>query len=668
MSRLIVEKYIMPSASLGSDNPLPDIQKNQDAHANIPVDRECISEEESRYMGWGRVNGILPYTIHNNYNRTKRDHAWKAVVLENNHIRATFLPELGARLWSLVDKHTGKELLHKNPVFQPCNLALRNAWISGGVEWNLGIIGHTPFTVDSLYAEALTMADGTPVVRFYQYERVRHLLYRVEAALPEDSTQLLVRVRIDNAGEEDTAVYWWSNIAVDEKKDVRVLVPANRSYRYGYGGNLTKVPVPYSDLFKDISYTMNLPKAMDYFFDIPDGQRRWIAALNGEGYGLCQSSTYALQGRKLFVWGMGAGGRHWQEFLAAPGCAYIEIQAGLAHTQLEHLPMPGGKTISWLETYGPMQADPELVHGADWHAATQAVDAQLEKNISMADLDGMHEKMAAELDHKNGRMIHYADGWACLEQKICGEKNFRSGSLRFPERRMGAAEKEWLQLLTEGALPCPDPMENPKGYQVNDRWMKLLEASIESGKGNHWYAQYQLGVMKAYRNDSEGAQAAFEESIRMAKSPWALRCLAVLAKQAGNIQKAGDLMLQALQMSAQRNLALEAVNTLLQGKRYEEAEQAIEALPVSVQRIGRMKMMRIEAQLGAERTEEAEKLLKKKIVLTDVKEGEVSLTQLWFRMCAQKKAKAEGIEVTDALIEEMSKTVTPPVHLDFRMS
>ena len=668
MSRLIVEKYIMPSASLGSDNPLPDIQKNQDAHANIPVDRECISEEESRYMGWGRVNGILPYTIHNNYNRTKRDHAWKAVVLENNHIRATFLPELGARLWSLVDKHTGKELLHKNPVFQPCNLALRNAWISGGVEWNLGIIGHTPFTVDSLYAEALTMADGTPVVRFYQYERVRHLLYRVEAALPEDSTQLLVRVRIDNAGEEDTAVYWWSNSAVDEKKDVRVLVPANRSYRYGYGGNLTKVPVPYSDLFKDISYTMNLPKAMDYFFDIPDGQRRWIAALNGEGYGLCQSSTYALQGRKLFVWGMGAGGRHWQEFLAAPGCAYIEIQAGLAHTQLEHLPMPGGKTISWLETYGPMQADPELVHGADWHAATQAVDAQLEKNISMADLDGMHEKMAAELDHKNGRMIHYADGWACLEQKICGEKNFRSGSLRFPERRMGAAEKEWLQLLTEGALPCPDPMENPKGYQVNDRWMKLLEASIESGKGNHWYAQYQLGVMKAYRNDSEGAQAAFEESIRMAKSPWALRCLAVLAKQAGNIQKAGDLMLQALQMSAQRNLALEAVNTLLQGKRYEEAEQAIEALPVSVQRIGRMKMMRIEAQLGAERTEEAEKLLKKKIVLTDVKEGEVSLTQLWFRMCAQKKAKAEGIEVTDALIEEMSKTVTPPVHLDFRMS
>ena len=667
MSTLTVERYTMPSASLGPDNPLPDIKKNADAHANIAVDREMVSEEESKYMGWGRVNGILPYTIHNNYNRTKRPHAWKSVVLENDHIRATFLPELGARLWSLVDKHTGKELLHCNPVFQPCNLALRNAWISGGVEWNLGIIGHTPFTVDSLYAEQLTLSDGTPVARFYQYERVRHLVYRVEAALPEDSPVLFVRVRIDNAGDEDTAVYWWSNMAVNEKEDVRVLVPADRSFRWGYGGKLTKVPVPYSDVFKDISYTMNLPQAMDYFFDIPQGQRRWISALNGEGYGFCQSSTDVLIGRKLFVWGMGAGGRHWQEFLSQPGSAYIEIQAGLAHTQLEHLPMPGGKTISWLETYGPMQANPKTVHGKDWHKATGAVNAKLEKMVSTAQLNAMHEKMAAELDHQNGRLLHAADGWGYVEQQICGEENFHCGALRFPAYRMRDAEKEWMALLTEGALPCPDPAEAPKGYQVNDRWLKLLKKSIKSGKGDHWYANYHLGVMLAYRNDVKGAKSAFNRSVKQAPSPWALRCLAVLAAQDDDLKKAGDLMLKALQMSTQRNLALEAVAMLCKGKRYKEALKAIDALPESVKRLGRMKVLRIEALLGTGDAAQAEKLLRSKIVLTDVREGELSLTQLWFWLCALKKAQAEGTEVTEALIKEMSETVTPPAHLDFRM-
>lgn len=668
MSSLTKQSFVIPSASLGEDNPLPDLQKNQDAHANILVDREKISEEESKYMGWGHVNGILPYTIHNNYNRIKRNHAWQAVVLENEHIKATFLPELGAHLWSLIDKHTHRELLHCNPVFQPCNLALRNAWISGGVEWNLGIIGHSPFTVDSMYTEFLKLKDGTPVVRFYQYERVRHLLYRVEAALPDDARHLYVRVRIDNAGAENTVVYWWSNIAVNEKPDVRVLVPADKSYLYGYGGKLTKVDIPYKKEFKDISYTKNLPHAMDYFFDLPEGQRRWIAALDGSGYGLCQSSTSILKGRKLFVWGMGAGGRHWQEFLSKSGSAYIELQAGLAHTQLEHLPMPGNKTISWLETYGPMQADPDIVHGADWQAATQLVDKKLESAISIAQLDAMHAKMAAELDNKTGRIVHNADGWGCLEQKICGKENFRSGCLRFPEWRMGAAEREWLQLLETGSLPCPNPTDPPRGYQVNDRWLKLLVESIESGKGKHWYSLYHLGVMKAYRNDTAGAKAAFEESLKYAKSPWALRCLAVLARQNDDLQTAGDLMLAALEMTSQRNLAQEAIDTLLKAKRYKEAEEAYEQLPDQIKRIGRVKMMHIEALLGTDRTEEAEKLLKQRIVLTDVREGEVSLTQMWFWMCAQKKAKRLGIEVTPELIEEMSKTVTPPIHLDFRMS
>ncbi|MGI6536827.1 MAG: hypothetical protein ACOX22_00400 [Caldicoprobacterales bacterium] len=52
----------------------------------------------------------------------------------------------------------------------------------------------------------------------------------------------------------------------------------------------------------DISRTTQIPQAMDFFFYIPDGQRRWISAVNDEGYGFIQTSTDRLQGRKLFVW------------------------------------------------------------------------------------------------------------------------------------------------------------------------------------------------------------------------------------------------------------------------------------------------------------------------------------------------------------------------------
>ena len=63
-------------------------------------------------------------------------------ILENDILRATFLLGFGGRLWSLFHKPAGRELLTVNPTIQFANLALRNAWFSGGVEWNIGTIGH----------------------------------------------------------------------------------------------------------------------------------------------------------------------------------------------------------------------------------------------------------------------------------------------------------------------------------------------------------------------------------------------------------------------------------------------------------------------------------------------------------------------------------------------
>ena len=636
-----MERLVIPSASLGRENPLPDLKANQDAHANINVDAQTISPEESQYMGWGRVNGILPYTILDNYSREKKPRAWKAAVLENDCLRATFLPELGGRLWSLVDKKTGRELLCRNPVFQPCNLGLRNAWISGGVEWNLGIIGHTPFTVSSLYAETVE-ADGEPILRMYQYERVRHLVYRVEASLAGD--RLYVRIKIDNARQQDTAVYWWSNIAVDEREDVRVIVPSERAFRYGYGGALTKVPYPYQPDW-DASRSVQIPQSMDFFFDIPENRRHWIAALGKDGYGLAETSTPELIGRKLFVWGMGAGGRRWQEFLADKDTAYVEIQCGLAHTQLEHLPFAAGASVEWVEAYGPMQADADVVQGEDWDAANRCVEEKLNALVSKEALETMRARFHSA-DGTHGALVHQADFWAHLEQLLGG---FDAHGLRFPAARLGSAEREWKTLLTTGALPCPDPLASPCGYQVSDEWMALLRKSIENGNG-HWYAWYQLGVMLAYRNQRDEARHAFEMSLQQQKSPWALRCLAVLDRMAGDLASAAGRMLEAVAMRAQRNLAIEALETLVAAEQYDKVEGVTASLPAGIRRLGRVKVLRTKALLETGKLSAAERILRGNIVLTDVREGEISLSNLWFRL------------------QELKHTDEPlPAHLDFRM-
>ena len=86
-----------------------------------------------------------------------------------------------------------------------------------------------------------------------------------------------------------------------------MIVPAREAWHFGHERRLRKVPAPPYDRIR------RHPHAADYFYDLPDGRRRWIAALEEDGHGLVQTSTDLLRGRKLFVWGAGPGGRRWQQ-------------------------------------------------------------------------------------------------------------------------------------------------------------------------------------------------------------------------------------------------------------------------------------------------------------------------------------------------------------------
>ena len=80
---------------LGKLNPLPDLSANQDTHANIAIDEETVSPEESKYMGWAKVNSILPYMIQDGYDRKKSPSNGTPLFSKNDFIKAVFLPSTG---------------------------------------------------------------------------------------------------------------------------------------------------------------------------------------------------------------------------------------------------------------------------------------------------------------------------------------------------------------------------------------------------------------------------------------------------------------------------------------------------------------------------------------------------------------------------------------------
>ena len=560
---------------------------------------------------------------------------FRVAVLENEHLRATFLLELGGRLWSLLHKPTGRELLSVNPVFQPANLAIRNAWFSGGVEWNIGTIGHSPFTCAPVFAARIDGPDGTPILRLYEWERIRRVPFQVDAYLSDGSPVLFVRVRITNPHEQAVPMYWWSNISVPETNDTRVLVPADSAYGHGNAG-VTVMPMPVADGV-DVTYASNLQSSASIFFRIPEVAWPWITALDRDGRGLAQASTGRLRGRKLFAWGLGPGGRKWQAFLSNGGSTYIEIQAGLAPTQMQYATMPARADWSWLEAYGLLDAhaDAATLHGADWAAARDAAENALGRLISRAELEAEHARGAAWADRPPAEIIQRGSGWGALERRrraAAEEPPLCGPGLVFDDASLGPEQELWSGLLRDDAWPDVATTTEPHGLVVDDEWRALLDATLAAGKGGNWLAWWHLGVLRQHDGDTAGARAAYRRSLALAETPWSLRNLALLALEDGQLSEAAGMYLAALRLRPDLlPLAVECGRTLMEAGRAQDWLDLLPTLPPSVRSAGRVLLLEGQAALAVGDLARVEPLFVERVEVDDLREGELSLSELWFR-------------------------------------
>ncbi|RPI58941.1 MAG: DUF5107 domain-containing protein, partial [Planctomycetaceae bacterium] len=185
MSELRIESLVMPAADLGPENPLPPLLAPRNASTDSMAIRWEGSAADARTAAYRTRVSALPHRMQDGFNRVRRERAFRTAVLENEILRATFLLEMGGRLWSLIHKPTGRELLYVNPIFQPANLAIRTAWFSGGVEWNCGIIGHSVYTCSPLHAAKVVAPDGTPALRLWEWDRLRGTPYQIDFYLPD---------------------------------------------------------------------------------------------------------------------------------------------------------------------------------------------------------------------------------------------------------------------------------------------------------------------------------------------------------------------------------------------------------------------------------------------------------------------------------------------------
>jgi tetratricopeptide (TPR) repeat protein len=660
----------LPAAQPGPPGPLPPLRPLDEMHELDARDLARFPRDMARQLRYEPLHSLLPVQVIDGYHRARTRTALPAVVLENDKLRVTVLPGLGGRVHSLVHKPTGRELLYRNPVLQPADFALNGAWFSGGIEWNIGATGHTTLSVAPLHAARVPAPDGAgDMLRLWEWERLRDLPFQVDLWLPEGSEFLYVGVRIRNPHVHPAPTYWWSNIAVPEEH--RVLAPADEAWHFGYQRSLRRVPVPELD-GTDRSYPLHSVHPADFFYEVPDGQRRWITALDDQGHGLVQTSTDLLRGRKLFVWGAGPGGRRWQQWLTEPGTGgYAEIQAGLVRTQLEHVRMEPESELTWLEAYGPLSAAPSVVHGTDWTAARAEAEDRLAAALPRAEVDAAYEAWRACADSEPGERLATGSGWGALEVL---RGRYKLPGTPFDEATLGADQQPWRQLLESGAFPAghPDgeafaaaPAAPPSGaVLVSPHWRDMLETAPATA-----LTEYHLGIAQWHAGDRAQAVRSWERGLQTAVRPpdprpafgrWPLlRCLAVADAESAHPERAADRYDEAFDdLCAQRPgafgddgapagdgtpewiavtaaLGREAIAALLAAGRVERARAVWQRLDGDTRGRGRFRLIEAELLIAEGRPDAARAVFDDGFEVADLREGDEVLGEVWGRITGE---------------------------------
>lgn len=568
----------------------------------------------------------LPYRYQTGYGRSTEQRQLRVAELDNGVIRARFLLDLGGRLWQLTDLRTGRELLHQPDRIQFANFAIRDAWFAGGVEWNLGLTGHWGLTCEPISASLID--ENT--VRMWGHERILGLTWRLDAWLPPGAGALHTHVVIHNPSQAPLPVYWWTNIAVPQTPDTRVIVDARSALHFGYLTELQQCPVPGTP---DATRPGAHPGCADYFYS---ARSPWLAVVERDGCGLGQSSTPELAGRKLFTWGAGRGGASWQSWLSGRR-SYAEVQAGLARTQVEHLRLDPGETIRFTEALRPIHVDVDPM--ADWsvmvEAGRRAAHHPDELAAAAAHLRSVEAEPATIDDVGIG--TSRAQGWGALEVFV-GHRH-PDPSTPFDPALMDDEQRAWRDLALTGAVD----ERLATSALVGPEWTRRLEAA-QAG----WVRDLLLGHARLAAGDVDSARRLWTASVREHDNPDARRALGLTAVE----ESAGaDELVTAHRLAPTRpGIAIESLTALLATDRIDDALDLVGTWPPELTSLPRVSYLICTALVRRGDAQAASALLNGPLVLTDLREGDFALDQLW-----------------DAYQRLLGTAEPLPAHYDFRM-
>ena len=360
---------IAPLSAFGQTRDVPRVWE---APLSIPTYELNPPNPYPALLDWQRRKWrpVYPYPFLDSFGTQKTDKTWKAVYLENEYLKVTVLPELGGHIYQIFDKTLNANILYSNPVMKYAMVALRGAWVSGGIEWNFPD-GHTLTTVAPIDYVTRTEPDGSAAVAVGDTERVQGMQWQVIMRLRPGRRVLETEVTLNNRRPVPGRYWYWSTAGAPAAPDIRFNYPMREAYPHAFWP-VFKFP---KEKGVDIGRFSEVPNFLSLF--ARDSKRDYFGVYYEKSdWGVVHVADHReMPGKKTWTWGTDDNGDIWVDKLTDGGEQYVEFQGGRFETQMEHQFIAPHRVEHFVEYwFGVNQM------GGAWNEATR--DAAMRVNVT----------------------------------------------------------------------------------------------------------------------------------------------------------------------------------------------------------------------------------------------------------------------------------------------
>lgn len=277
-------------------------------------------------------NNIYPYFRFDGFTNKPIQKEWKVVELENDFIKLTILPEVGGKIWSAVEKSSGKAFIYENHVVKFRDIAMRGPWTSGGIEANYGIMGHTPNCATPVDYVTKKNDDGSVSCTISVLDLLTRTNWSIEINLPKDKAYFTTKSLWYNPTSLSQPYYSWMNGGFKTSGNLQYIYPG--THYLGHEGEDNDWPINKQN-GKDISFYNNNNfggyKSYHVFGKYTDF---FGAYWHDDDFGVARYSGHDEKpGKKIWIWGLSDQGMIWEKLLTDSDGQYTEMQSGRLFNQ-----------------------------------------------------------------------------------------------------------------------------------------------------------------------------------------------------------------------------------------------------------------------------------------------------------------------------------------------